>query len=338
MRFFRTSVPTNSVWLFLLLGAGPAACFVRAEGVGQDPERIVGYENCQKCHGAEIDVWKKTPHFATFKELHRKPEAKAIAERMGVRSVKRGDLCLQCHYTQQASEGRVRAVSGISCESCHGGARDWLVMHNDYGGPTITKETETPEHRQQRLQESIANGMRNPENPYLVASSCLSCHTVPHEALVNVGAHQAGSEEFELVAWSQGSLRHNFLRSNGTRNAVSSPDRLRVLYLVGKVATLEYSLRAAALATEAQTFGFASGKRVFDTRRHLAELQEQVQHPLLENILNAAYGVKLKSNNREALESAADQIAALGRELGATENGSGLGPIDAYLPDPGKYR
>ena len=39
---------------------------------------------------------------------------------------------------------------------------------------------------------------------------------------------------------------------NYASNAVSSPDRLRLMYIVGKLTDLEYSLRATAKATKAQ--------------------------------------------------------------------------------------
>ena len=76
------------------------------------------------------------------RELHKKEEAQAVADRMGIRSIKRGDLCIQCHYTQQEVNGRAKAISGVSCESCHGAAADWMAIHNDYGGPDMTKDQE----------------------------------------------------------------------------------------------------------------------------------------------------------------------------------------------------
>ena len=63
------------------------------------------------------------------------------------------------------------------------------------------------------------------------------------------GGHLAGSQDFELVAWSQGMVRHNFVRTGGTANGAPSPAELRVMYVVGVMADLEYSLRAVAAAT-----------------------------------------------------------------------------------------
>src|SRR5690606_35633324 len=132
--------------------------------------------------------------------------------------------------------------AGVSCESCHGGARDWIQLHADYGGPNVTRDTESPEHREARRSASVAAGMNTPSNLYLIARQCLSCHTVPNESLVNVGQHKAGSTEFELIAWSQGSVRHNFVTAGGHANIPSNPARRRVMYVVGLMADLEASL------------------------------------------------------------------------------------------------
>jgi hypothetical protein len=100
------------------------------------------------------------------------------------------------------------------------------------------------------MHRAIAAGMNNPANLYLVARQCLACHTSPNERLVNVGGHPTGSPDFELVAWSQGMVRHNFVRSEGRTNEASSRERLRMMFVVGVMADLEASLRATAAATE----------------------------------------------------------------------------------------
>ncbi len=172
--------------------------------VAIDPHRVVGAESCNKCHADEIKVWKGTPHAQTFLTLHRKPAAQAIASKLGIQSFKTDSNCIQCHYTMQHASSGMEAIAGVSCESCHGAAKDWLAIHNDYGGPGVTKTQEAKDHRRQRLSASIKAGMRNPVNVYLVAQSCYRCHTVPDEKLVNVGGHVAGSMDFEMVSWSQG--------------------------------------------------------------------------------------------------------------------------------------
>ena len=83
--------------------------------------KIVGVGPVREVSQQEVQQWMRTPHFATFDTLHRQPEAKEIADRLGLRSIKRNETCTQCHYTQQDQDGRVRVVAGVSCESCHGG-------------------------------------------------------------------------------------------------------------------------------------------------------------------------------------------------------------------------
>jgi len=303
-----------------------------------EPQKVVGYETCSKCHAAEIETWKKTPHHETFLTLHRNPEAKVIADKLGIQSFKSDSRCIQCHYTMQEKEGHLEAISGISCESCHGGARDWVNVHSDYGGANITRDQETAEHRLQRLRQSIAGGMRNPINVYLLAQSCYRCHTVPDEELVNVGGHKAGSLDFEIVAWSQGMVRHNFVRSSGKTNDPSSTERLRQMFVAGLIADLEFSLRSTAKATQKAEFGVTSAKRAKRAADRLKSAQQKLQQPLLDEVLAIFDSVKLKINNQQSLEEAADKINKLGIKFAATVSGSQLEPIDNYIPKPDRWK
>jgi hypothetical protein len=280
----------------------------------------------------------KTPHYATFDALHRSPRAKEIADKLGLPSIKRSSVCVECHYTQQDQGGRVRVVAGVSCESCHGGAKDWLAIHADYGGDGVTRETETAEHRAERVKQSVARGMNNPHNIYLIARQCYDCHTVPNEKLVNVGGHRAGSQEFELVAWSQGMVRHNFVRTGGTTNATPSAAELRVMYVVGVLADLEYSLRAVAAATEKSTFGVTSAQRAARMKKRLIEIQSLVNEPLLAQAIGAVATVELRLGNRAAIEAAADEVGKTAYEFAEQADGETLGAIDRMLPRESKYR
>jgi hypothetical protein len=303
-----------------------------------DPRRIVGSDQCAKCHQAEVQQWMRTPHFATFDTLHRTPEAKQIAERLGLRSIKRSNVCTQCHYTEQNEGGRVRILAGVSCESCHGGAADWLALHADYGGPGLTKEQESAEHRAQRLEESIALGMNNPHNLYLIAKQCFNCHTVPNESLVNVGGHIAGSQDFELVAWSQGEVRHNFLRTGGTTNGAPTQAELRVMFVVGVMTDLEYSLRAAAVATEKSTFGVASAERAARRKKLLHQVQALINEPLVQPALDAVATVELRLENSAAIVAAADAVGEAAFKFAEKAIGERLIALDPMLPQPAAYK
>jgi len=303
-----------------------------------DPAKVVGPDQCAKCHQAEVGQWMRTPHFATFDSLHRRPEAKQIADRLGLRSIKRNDMCVRCHYTQQDQGGRTRITAGISCESCHGAAADWIAVHADYGGENVTKDAESAEHRRQRLEQSIAHGMNNPHNVYLIAKQCYNCHTVPNESLVNVGGHVAGSEEFDFVAWSQGMVRHNFLRTGGSANAESTPAQTRVMFVVGVMTDLEYSLRATAVATEKAPFGVASAQRAVRMKRRLIEIQRLISDPRVKIALDGVATVELRANNSAALLAAAEKVGRAAFVFAEQADGNALAAIDPFLPRPNQYK
>jgi hypothetical protein len=180
--------------------------------------------------------------------------------------------------------------------------------------------------------------MRNPINVYMVAQSCYRCHTVPDERLVNVGGHKAGSLDFEIVAWSQGMVRHNFVRTNGASNDPSSPERLRQMFVAGMIADLEFSLRATAAATEKANFGITSAQRASRAAKRLAAAQGKLNQPLLADILAVFQSVQLKLNNREQLTEAADSIAALGVRFAATVPGSQLEAMDKFIPGQDRWK
>ena len=303
-----------------------------------DPNKVMTAEKCAQCHLNEIKVWKSTPHYRTFEELNRRPEAREICKNLGLRSAKRSDVCVDCHFTTVQSNGRIKPVSGISCESCHGAAKDWVNIHNDYGGPTVSKESETPEHRAQRWATSVANGMKNTRELYMIARSCFGCHTVPNEELVNVGGHNTGSMDFELVAWSQGQVRHNFLRTGGVSNATSDIERLRVMYVAGLIAELEFSTRAVAQATEKSNYGVTVANRAARTAVKLFKLQQQINDPDVLYALQSFAGADLKINNNDQLTKIADQIMEAGNRFTASVDGSGLAVVDPMLPTPDEYK
>ena len=303
-----------------------------------DPSKVNTAETCAKCHSNEVQTWKQTPHFQTFEQLSRNPEAKQICSNLGLRSVKRSDVCIDCHFTTKEIDGRVKAIAGVSCESCHGASVDWISIHNDYGGPLATKEDETPEHRAARLDECTSLGMRNTRDLYLIASSCYQCHTVPNERLVNVGGHNAGSEDFELVRWSQGMVRHNFLRTEGEYNAESDSSRLRVMYVVGLIADLEFSTRATANATEKSNYGLKVANRAAKAAVKLYEVQQRIDNSFVQSALESFAGAELRVNNRASLLVIADQIQVAGRRFAMSSDGSELAAMDELLPDPSTYK
>lgn len=302
------------------------------------PKQVVGSDACAKCHAAELNAWKQTPHHETFLTLHRSPQAQEIAKKMGVASFKHDSACIKCHYSMQEQPQGLEPIAGVSCESCHGAAKNWLDIHHDYGGPGVKRDSESADHRHQRLVASINAGMRNPENVYLVAQSCYRCHTVPDEKLVNVGGHVAGSMNFEMVAWSQGKVRHNFVRTDGKVNDPSPIERQRLIFISGMIADLEFSLRATAVATSKATYGVNSAGRAARAAKRIVAAQSKLNQPILDEVVGAFNSVQLKLNNREPLIAAADTIAKLGVRFAETVNGADLSGIDAFIPKSDQWK
>ena len=323
-----------AVWA-MMLGSASGQGQPREDFIRTDPEKVMLAEACGECHRSEFAVWKETKHSQVYDDLHRKEAALKIAESMGFHLVKRESLCLKCHYTSVIRRGSLRAAAGVSCESCHGAALDWINLHNAYGVRESdfqkARQLETAAHRAERRRQSEAAGMLRPSNLYAVASNCFQCHTVPHERLVNVGRHSTGSADFELVTWSQ-KIRHNFLDSfltaDGTTNAERSPNRKRVLYFIGRALDLEYSLRGLTLAAGKGRYEKAMIRRAKNAISEMREISERSSLPESEQILEAVRGVKLSRKNAEVILRSAQTVAAIAQRFLDNQDGSRLASLD----------
>jgi len=310
------------------LSAAEAQTFAR-----QNPEKIVKATACGECHLSEMEVWKRTPHAQGFRSLHRKDSAEAIADKMGFRLIKRQSLCLRCHYTPTLEGGQERATSGVSCESCHGAAAEWIEVHNNYG-PGNDKGTEPEAHRLARIEQSRSLGMRRPSDILPLVASCYGCHTVPEEKLVNVGGHSTGSGTFELVSWHE-KIRHNFLQSflagDGTENAAPTAEHLRVLYVAGRALALEFGVRGMAAATAPGIYSQAMSRRV---RIALSEVRAVTsRHPLAEMdaVVKAVRGVRMVPGNGAELEKVADEIRKATEGFLEGHDGTQLASLDGLV-------
>ena len=227
--------------------AGPAVPAQAAENVGP--------KKCQECHRAEYGVWEGTKHFESLRGAHRNPAAKDIVQAVGGRSMRREDTCTTCHYT--IVDGRPEA--GPSCESCHGAASEWLNLHNDLGGPSVKPGEESPEHKQQRLEAAKKAGMIHSSMLYDIAENCNGCHT-----MANLDAATAGkmidaghpiNGDYELVEYSQGSVRHRFYPPDITNNKEMSKAEMARLFLTGHAVGLVYATKRAGETSNAKYKG-----------------------------------------------------------------------------------
>jgi len=315
-----------------LMAAGPAGA-----GGAPDPAMVIGPDECGECHEREVEIWRETPHAETYLAMPRDDEAREIADKMEIRRIRTDNLCAECHFTMKSTEGEKEVIAGVSCEACHGGARDWNRIHSDFGGKDVTAETETPEHREQRIAAAEAAGMIRPANLYALADNCFSCHTVAEEELVNTGGHPAGSE-FDLVAWSQGEVRHNVWFSEDETNREASPERKRMMFVVGKALDLEHALRAVARAEAKDKYAVAMAKRAQAAALGIQEITKAVSVPEIGTMLEIAGAVKLSLGNTESLLAAADRIGEAARAFADAHDGSTLAGIDPLLPAPSAYK
>lgn len=308
---------------------------VPVEYAWEDPTKIKTADTCRQCHTSEYEVWKKSTHARSFKTLHREEAAEAIAKKMGFNLIKRESLCLTCHYTPIIERGTLRAVSGVSCESCHGASAEWLNIHNQYGGKGFTHENETAEHKAERIKTSRELGMLRPSDLYPVASRCFQCHTVPHEGLVNKGGHGTGSSDFELVSWMQGEVRHNFFESfltgDGTVNADRSPARKRLMYVLGRTLDVEYSIRGIAVAKEKKRYFKAMSRRLRTAIGEVRAILSQAEIETLEDVLSLVRAAKIVPDNETELLHLANQIGETAKRFLSKHDGSRLAKLDPLV-------
>ncbi len=296
-----------------------------------DPAKMRGAPVCGECHAQEFNIWSQSVHQTQFATLHQSDKAQSILDNMDFRLAKRESLCLKCHYTATIRNNQARAVSGVSCESCHGAGRDWIDLHNDYGGSD--HQTETEEHKAARIQQSIDAGMLRPSGDlYSVAANCFECHTVPNEKLINVGGHPSGSK-FELVAWSD-SIRHNFLAaqwSSDESNRPQSAERKRVLFLIGAILDYEYSLRGLAEASRRSPYFKAMERRVKVAYRKIRSISDALPHPELLEIVRIGSSVQLVPGNRTSLLASAEDISDRARVISSIVDELNLSSLDTRL-------
>ncbi len=317
-----------TLWLL-----GSATSLYAAQPVAH--HKVVGPDECAECHKATNKIWQGTHHFSTFTEMPRSQEARDIAQKMGIKRIKADSVCLDCHFTTQEKAGVKQVVAGISCESCHAPAADWLERHSEFSGKK--KEQESEQEAVVRWQDSEAAGMIRPHQLYALAKNCYSCHITPNEKLVNTGGHSAGSP-FELVSWSQGEVRHNVWHSDGKENPIASPERQRMMFIVGAMVELEESLRAVANATQKAEYAITMAKRAKIAAKRMAKIGQMVQTDETQQIMAVLKTVKLKLNNKEPLEKAAAEVAGAAQRFSASYDGSGFAAVDSLIPGQDKYK
>jgi hypothetical protein len=136
--------------------------------------QFLGMNSCSSssCHGGaaakknECVIWLKQDfHSRAFATLTTARSAR-LGEVLKISSPKTDANCTSCHAPFQTLPPTLQGkgldvIEGVSCESCHGPAESWLRSH------TRTDFTHA---------DRVNAGMRDLENIYVRANSCVACH------------------------------------------------------------------------------------------------------------------------------------------------------------------
>ena len=193
-----------------------AICFVVWSGISPaqtaDAPKYTGPGSCASpsCHGGvqvrtttsvqqnEYSTWVvKDKHARAFAALTN-PVATRMAKILGIERADAAPKCLACHALSVPDADRARtfdSTDGVSCESCHGPASNWLGPHTTKGW---THE------------RSIAAGMRDLRDPVRRAENCLTCHLGTADKAVDHEMIAAGHPDlyFELASFTAAMPRH----------------------------------------------------------------------------------------------------------------------------------
>jgi hypothetical protein len=181
----------------------------------QPPRTLLGAGSCTSsgCHAAAVEghaawqssytVWSaRDPHARAERVLH-EPLAEQIVSLLSVRDPSRGKVpahehtaCIGCHATGRGP----LAHEGVSCESCHGPAGDWLVAHTLPGWRATGNSL----------------GMVDLADPFVCGQQCAGCHVggpptadgLPREVSHDLIAAGHPRLAFELRSFKQAEPPH----------------------------------------------------------------------------------------------------------------------------------
>lgn len=315
-----------------------------------DASLNLGIESCRDCHEAAVGTWERTRHAMSMERVLASPLTATLAKGMKLRpdAVIREASCVRCHFTQESLASSVQITAGVSCESCHGGARDWIDEHNR---KSLT--------RTERVRVACDRGMLHPQSLVEVANGCFECHVVDDEVLVNRGGHPALSKGFELCSWYAGEVKHEFLVQEPGHSVKSHTDepqsipmeRKRLMYVSGKMLHLGHTLRAISLSSDApvdkngKPIRLANGEYTFGVQhavvaqsliRDLEKIQSRVPIPELSDALGLALALTFATGEQQAMADASREILRLAGEMEKGVGKYNLESIDSLISAVGE--
>jgi hypothetical protein len=180
----------------------------------QSQATTVGVVNCASslCHGS-ISPWKGSDilqnEYVTWSRVDKHStmayqvllteRSRKIAANLGLKEpAHQARVCLDCHSHNPAPRlrgERFRAGEGVTCESCHGPAENWIQSHVAAGASHA---------------DNVARGLYPTNEPVAQARLCLSCHFGNKDKFVTHRMMGAGHPRmsFELDTFSQSEPAH----------------------------------------------------------------------------------------------------------------------------------
>lgn len=148
--------------------------------------KFLGAQSCSTsgCHGGAGELSKQFTIWAQYDFHHQRPVAtlttarsERLASVLKIANPTKDARCTACHAPFQTVPAAlldkgVRITEGVSCESCHGPAENWLLSH--------TRKDYTHADR-------VHTGMRDLKNPYVRANTCVACHQNVNSDLLRAG-------------------------------------------------------------------------------------------------------------------------------------------------------
>ncbi len=162
------------------------------------------------CHGSvqprsdsfvlqnEYSTWAvKDKHSKAFTVLTN-PVSVRMGRILGISHPEAAEKCLACHALDISEKQKGRTfdlTDGVSCESCHGPASNWLGTHTTKGWT---------------YEQSLNAGMYNTRDLIKRSDKCLSCHLGTKEKVVDHEMLAAGHPDlyFELDSFEAVMPRH----------------------------------------------------------------------------------------------------------------------------------
>jgi hypothetical protein len=218
----------------------------------------LGVQTCaaSTCHGAaqpwqnstvmqnEFIIWSNHDSHSRAYAALLSDHGKQIAAKLGIGAAEKASVCLDCHTDNVAAELRGKnfnVTEGVGCETCHGGAENWLGIHVSGVGSR---------------EDLAAAGMYQTADPVARAELCVSCHQPNPDRLVSHKLISAGHPRltFELDTFSVNQPSHaRFDDDYRQRKTVHDHANL---WAIGQAVSAREQMHALAKSMESKTHLF----------------------------------------------------------------------------------